>query len=1654
MDISIQADKALGNLVAQVAIDDIATAIGEGRAALRVSGFDDEIVRAAVASLVNSLAERRDLYVVVKVGTSEPTEGIPEDYLLKPGEQLTAWRNRTKVGGGLILFDWGTPADDQGLRAISQLDGEILFGPDRVDDTFARLSQEGWHAAGGVGKVPDYLRTGQKRVWDAINNLGEESRSLRRLARYIVESAQLALADHVRVQATIDFALQSALPSLGLFSDADLFSEGVVFDNRIRKNVRVSALQQPSGALIPDEDILDRIASTQFSPERLLSAGLSAEEARTSMRDFVMTSHGRETYMRTLDLGLWLELFERNAKKQGLGTRIREWLAENEPARVHEYEDLGIAERLDEGEQEAAETLLSVESTDGDDTLFGILPAVLRRRAEKVAYPSSVMTADPLRAVLRELPQFDDEESGTVGIRLEGSKQTGIFSRWLFGFLYGATLLEVEEAAGLRLAFAIDPQLVPADLPRLPPPEEPFDDELYWAPLTLSLDFDGAPRRRLSWAPLQTPGLIALAAFICGSEVQPGENVNETFDGFLERWNDPREWVATEEVQGLTYYAAAARDMRQEHFLRLGAGLSASRLEDYSLAWGELAAEARQELVPANAPSIDLQNFVLSDVVRLLNGRLLMLGTHPLRLRWLSRHLSRMSDLITTALTDRLRLNPENDDLFFEAIGAASPHGTPAVVVSTNQTVAVPTREAAGHEEFAPIRERGNQSRDWLSAVDQTAIDEMVKVVRDYVSTYPHKLDGLNILLLDRNGDPLLPVRVAKAVKAGNGQLRFNLVVLAPEGSHHAIIQEFDEEFSGVDISHDRLLPDVQLVLQTWQSDVELDHRILEGTIDIALAPSLFGTQISLKESTRASQGVIVGRYDAWTHAGSHEIPVVGQNMVREFLPSTSDGILETWSTLCVRSHRQSAVAREKVANTDYFEMQVEFDHHQQLFFKLHQIAHWVVTLDSLVGRNQIDNLQERPDIILVKPRVGKNEAYTLIVSSATGKKLVAERLRKRLLGMGVVDPDTAGSTAARLYSVSRNIAPGAVLRSLGIGTSINEIVGLVVSRFVVAQRYPLSDKSKALEVWISFDEQHRWFGRNLKTRADLGRFVLKEDATGGIELDVLVVESKFRQTYDHGSAEEQLSRTTNLCRHAFESNENALDDHGFWRLELASAIEQVSGQNLFGSELPSRRQTGPSDENFQTQVVEELRSGSVRLNSVHGVAVAVAAGSTEPAPESRWLGEHELIRVNRPELQQIVGLLRAGHDPYVGPAQEFCAATGGERRVSGSAAVGNPCSNGKPGVQDSDGGESASSNLVCDESDSHQGLGERELAVRYNTVLDVFNLHNVAVSAPSKLRAWQEGPGYYILRFVPNPGVPVDRLVNRRHEIFLALELPSGFEMRVVSDRGAVVFEIPKVEDEKFGVSTESLWEACPLNAESLKAPVGTDIEGLPVEIEFSSPESPHLLVAGTTGSGKSVALDTILRGLLRYEPSRLRLQLIDPKGTELVDFEGDSHVDGLIGMDAEDAIAILSAAVEEMAARYGMMKVLRTHNLVEYNKKVEAADRLPWRVIVLDEYADLTSDPEQKKQIEVLLKRLAQKARAAGIHVIIATQRPSADVISSTIRSNFPAQLALRVKSATDSRIIIDEPGAEALAGRGDALLSTGVGVRRIQVGYHAGH
>jgi S-DNA-T family DNA segregation ATPase FtsK/SpoIIIE len=326
--------------------------------------------------------------------------------------------------------------------------------------------------------------------------------------------------------------------------------------------------------------------------------------------------------------------------------------------------------------------------------------------------------------------------------------------------------------------------------------------------------------------------------------------------------------------------------------------------------------------------------------------------------------------------------------------------------------------------------------------------------------------------------------------------------------------------------------------------------------------------------------------------------------------------------------------------------------------------------------------------------------------------------------------------------------------------------------------------------------------------------------------------------------------------------------------------------------------------------------------------------------------------------------------------------------------------------------------------------------------------------------------PGPVITRFELElaPGIKVSKINGLAKDIARSLSVVSVRVVEVIPGKSVIGLEIPNENREL--VTLRDILESPPYV--QMHSPVslalGKDTSGNPIVMDLT--KMPHLLVAGTTGSGKSVSLNAMLLSMLfKATPDQLRLILIDPKMLELSVYEGIPHLLTPVITDMKDAANALRWCVAEMDRRYRLMASLGVRNLTGYNQKVSEAilqgqplpvpaalvDEnitlahlvcLPTVVVVADELADLMM--VVGKKIEDLITRIAQKARAAGIHLILATQRPSVDVITGLIKANIPTRIAFQVSSRIDSRTILDQQGAEQLLGHGDMLyLPPGAGV-----------
>ena len=298
-------------------------------------------------------------------------------------------------------------------------------------------------------------------------------------------------------------------------------------------------------------------------------------------------------------------------------------------------------------------------------------------------------------------------------------------------------------------------------------------------------------------------------------------------------------------------------------------------------------------------------------------------------------------------------------------------------------------------------------------------------------------------------------------------------------------------------------------------------------------------------------------------------------------------------------------------------------------------------------------------------------------------------------------------------------------------------------------------------------------------------------------------------------------------------------------------------------------------------------------------------------------------------------------------------------------------------------------------------------------------------------------GPLVTTFEFKPAPNVKVSKILNLQDDLAMALSAETIRIQAPIPGRNVVGIEIPNATIDTIYLREILESDVFKESSSPLTVALGKDIVGKPFVTDIK--KLPHLLIAGTTGSGKSVGINAMILSLLyRNDPDQLKLMLIDPKMLEFAAYEDVPHLITPVITEPVKAIAALANMVGEMERRYKLMADARTKNIENYNDKMKktGGESFPYIVVVIDELADLMMSGG--KEVEVSIARLAQKSRACGIHLIVATQRPSVDVVTGMIKANLPSRLSYRVGSRIDSKVILDAMGADSLLGRGDGLFT----------------
>jgi hypothetical protein len=1482
---------------------------------------------------------------------------------------------------------------------------------------------------------------------------------------------------------------------LDLFNDIFWYEKDNAIGARLKSNSLLSDLAKSDTQEMDIERELLNVPNTKFKDE--FGEEYSKEEQNVWRESCVSYLQDQDYSSREfIPFFIFSQIFKKSSKGVLLGDLVRTEIIENSQHRESEFDNLGVLEGLNSNSQSAADLFLEQEADEErNQPLKDLLTKKTLKRVERLVVPKANAFFNPLIQIARVLTIFSDDveeknSSYLLRVELHDVPDEPAPTLGLFTFLYSRLLGELSvhsQETNSMIELVIDESLLTLrGVPVVPDEGSDSDWALIWAPLMLKFEIYKKVSSEkteiirsdfFSWLP-ETEHLEYLFLW-WGLVMQPGfrnklnrlqfptDISGEQFrESFMLGHRKPCEVIEAELVHGVKCPASIDNftDARKEYLEDIAkSGLHFDVMSNYvDLATG-FAKEIRHASVPNDTWENEPYQFLASDVVVTDDSScLFVLPSNAVKSRWISDYLRESYKLAAKSIQLEIPLNEENGDIYLSWIENLSSSQQPCTMVDQGSKLYESHSEKGWGEYMVPVDK--SQKTDFSTESPEGILEVVCAKVRQYLHHHPHKIDGMTLTVVSKR-DASFSSRLIHMLRKGEfSSLKVTVNLITLRSNFTTAMSHFDQTDVENRFSCDGVLfPHIELRLFEYtERSSSLRAKIENLETDIAIIPQLleggddYHRTVELDEEVLASTMNYKPLYDAPVtvkDSGGSQISV-------PLKPEKSDELLDSWSTLVTRQKDLGPVSSDG-SGCDYYEKKINFSEHAELFEVLHKESHWVITAERYLKREQLEFLKNKPEIISFKDGLGPGGNYSIIVSSNSGKTFVLSRLQKKLktilIDSGLTVNKDFSQITSGVFDSAREITPELALDALGVARVSEEILGLSVARKVVDE-LPASIPKNGYTAWISLDSYKDWFvGGESSTRADMVKVIF--DTSGScLKVGIIVLESKLRKDtafVEHALV--QIRSTINLLNGFLsEEQKHSKLDAELWRDKFLAAIRNSGDRAIskFGNETNTKTR-------FNLGVGDDFRRGKFELSWIVGLTVqSVTNGKPEnnvdPDTQDSTIWR---IRVGTP------GIIRSFDDLSILSSEEvdkvnlaFAMPLSVDVKtpeqtyqpMKESIQVLVPDLEPKPIVK-SEVFDPVQNTVSQPASMSDQ----KELKERYQEVLSILSSK---LNLPIKAADWKdeaivEGPSSFLFRIRYEGTNPKD--VEAKHDALkLNLGLDEDQSINFSIGGGFINIDVPKKESERYFVTTEDLWEEYNPEPRKLSLPLGVDRFGKVVVVHFSDSDSPHLLIGGTTGSGKSEALHTLLCGMCHYYTSeQIEMLLIDPKGSEMEMYQDTDYVNEEIAMFEEEALYLIDKAVEEMQSRFVAFRQMtrekgfRIPDLEKYNELAEV--KLPWLVLVIDEYADITSEKSFKKGFEDKVKRVAQKGRSAGVHLIIATQKPSAEVISTSLRANLPAQIALRVKGVNESRVIIEESGAEGLIGKGDSIFKSQTSSRRVQCG-----
>ncbi len=1048
---------------------------------------------------------------------------------------------------------------------------------------------------------------------------------------------------------------------------------------------------------------------------------------------------------------------------------------------------------------------------------------------------------------------------------------------------------------------------------------------------------------------------------------------------------------------------------------------------------------------------------------------------HPIKLLWWKKRLQHFNEILEHLMDNENPPEIVDDKRFRQELAIAfSSANYPAVLAlpdrSKTTRAFLPVQEYQGYEIF---RQSDIATLSYGMASDlipeseseqaaKVSAREISRVILDYIETYPFASDGLEIYIVQCKNSAFPGYLVEQLAKVIKGKVfKLNLVVhVTPKQGGAPLYRRIMEWLKTHEEYNERpgdgYFPKVSL-------------KVLECTFD-DLMKQPDGTNIVILPDVLAERGqklrLVIGPTSTDEKDHNHvslyqtkQNPFERGEFTRsiELTPAPQATLIQNFYNILWASLEQKSVPANQNAS---FRLHVSLQDWEEELKNLHERFNWVICYDTTVDRFLLeDTLPGAVEVIRYSLGLGIKRRHNLTVSSSQRTHdIVVRRLTKNLEGLL---PGTKTQyhefrlkVATQLVKEAKNVSGDIVLRSAGPGAYLNEMIGMVAAKFLTEKQYR-EQYPDAMTAWIYLDDFAHWFDHKRMPDLLFVAIPTYADQTPVLHIELLetkcVGEISFSQEVNE--AQQQVAQGINRLFQAWQPGNKHLDAQ-YWYDQLYHAVVGSLVLEASKDQYWDAFKTNIPNGNFILEM-----SGHSWVFCYDGPAGIIGerkdgpANTTAQNAQNVSLAYHHFGRTGlRKVFQQLVDEWQYEHPvdiwkpQYEEPIPDTLIATSektSEKSVQASGSqVEKPIigvSVSKPNQPDETKLSTASDTFLSEwlQSKSHDMTRSfRDYSIQtYPVTLDNIDI----------------GPSVIRFKVRLRPGENLSRL--QRVAPDLQRELALDTIPMIENVRGTHYVGVDLPHPTPTSISLSSLLPGLPVNLQNhLTFIVGQTPDGQIIQSDLA--QLPHLLVAGSTGSGKTVFLYSFLVSLLhQFGPDALSLLLIDPKQTDFVFFEGLPHLFGdHVIIEPEEAITQLTYLMnEELNNRTNQLRDVRARDIHDYNTRF-ADNPMKFIVVVIDEYADLVQVLDRKAldEFERQLTRLAQRARNIGIHLVIATQRPSADIVTSRLKTNLTARIAFRLPSHHDSQTILDQTGAENLIGKGDMLFKTTNEVVRIQSPY----